>query len=90
MNPVVNKFLFPNPKPSYTKTQYENLLYIPRDYALFNKKPDNYKLEKEGIPCLYFQSQVQNSTYILYSHGNACDLGNIHKDLVRFSNNFYV
>ena len=55
------------------------------------------KIESDAIPCLFFPSPSKNSNvldinnqYLLYSHGNACDLGHIHKDMVRFAKNFKV
>jgi hypothetical protein len=88
MNPV-NKFLLPNPKPSYLKNEFENLCYIPRNFADFKK---NGLDVEESIPCLYYPSEkaLLCTNYILYSHGNACDLGHIKKDLVRYAKNFNV
>lgn len=72
MGNAINSLLFPAPEASYSVDSFpDNLLLIPRP-------PSSHLVDK--IPCLYFPHHA-GSHLLIYSHGNACDLGVIAREL---------
>jgi len=66
---IYNTILFPVPKPSYTSLDIgSELVMIPRNFYI-DGSDQNHR-----IPCLWITNQ-KYQYYLLYSHGNACDLG---------------
>lgn len=60
---VARSYIFPIPKCSYTD-EWDNFVKIPH---------------KDGfIPAFYFQCQSKDLTTIIYSHGNAEDIGHCY------------
>ncbi|CAF0763104.1 unnamed protein product [Adineta ricciae] len=80
---LLNKFLFPAPKPStYTLTSHANLFWIPA------KLPDELP-----VPCMFYSPSRSNKKIeylIIFCHGNGCDIGSMHYTLNEFCENLNV
>jgi len=81
---LLNKVLFPAPKPpTYTLTSHKhNLFWLPTDSI--NELP---------IPCMFYSPD--NSTekieyFIIFCHGNGCDIGSMQYTLSEFSRHLNV
>lgn len=81
MSSIIDKFIFPIPQKKYGEKCIKNLQY--------NKKISNYfwiKIyeDKISIPCIEFKQK--NATYsIIFSHGNATDIVQMHEYLQQIS-----
>lgn len=69
MGAVCSWFMFPAPRPTYTRESLP-LLWVPR--------------ETSPIPCLFVRAE-QAKHVVLYFHGNACDLGGIRASVEHYS-----
>jgi len=88
---LINKVLFRPPRPSYDKTSFPGqLLWIPRLY--FGDTPqtiDHMAVPKkeellQGHITAMFKESQSSSSYLIYCHGNACDVGEMNWELERF------
>jgi len=68
---VERQLLFTAPKPSYEHSS-EKLIWVPRREEQYR----NTKcLEKDVIPCMFFENPEDTHTVLVYLHGNGADLG---------------
>lgn len=79
MTAILNKFLFPIPKPAhYTSHTHKNhLLWLPPTSS-----------SDVPIPCMFYHPDNPNRKpefFIIFCHGNGCDLGSMHNTLTQFS-----
>lgn len=67
---VLEKFLFPAPNPSrYTLTSHrEHLLWLPSG---------KYSNETPAIPCMLYSPSQEARLFIIWCHGNGCDIGSM-------------
>ncbi|CAF0719185.1 unnamed protein product [Adineta ricciae] len=67
---LLEKILFPAPNPShYTLTSHEeHLLWIPSK---------NYSNETPAIPCMLYSPSHEARAFIIWCHGNGCDIGSM-------------
>ncbi|CAF0751405.1 unnamed protein product [Rotaria sordida] len=75
---VIEKFLFPAPNPShYTLTSHkEHLFWLPSD-SNSTKIP--------SIPCMLYSSSREVHFFIIWCHGNGCDIGSMDMTLTLLS-----
>jgi alpha-beta hydrolase superfamily lysophospholipase len=81
---LLNKFLFPAPKPPhYTATSHrQNLFWLPAD-----------SINDSPIPCMFYSPEYSNQRiehFIVFCHGNGCDIGSMQYTLSEFSKNLNV
>jgi fermentation-respiration switch protein FrsA (DUF1100 family) len=69
---ILEKILFPAPNPPhYTLTSHrENLFWIPSD---------EYSTETPSIPCMLYSPSRDARLFIIWCHGNGCDIGSMDK-----------
>jgi len=73
--------MFPAPKSTYTPDSFSNYLkWIPRDFSDY---------EDDKIPCLILLFEG-SPLWMIYSHGNACDIGDMFLDLQNYCVSFGV
>jgi len=67
---VLEKILFPAPNPPhYTLTSHkEHLLWLPSD---------KYSNETPAIPCMLYSPSQEARAFIIWCHGNGCDIGSM-------------
>jgi len=86
----MNKILFPAPHPTYDSQSFPGeLLWIPGPSQ--KKRTGGTSSEVVGsadsIPCL-FKAYKSSMTYIIYCHGNACDIGDMNYELGKYQEAF--
>jgi len=62
MGNVVASYVFAPPKPTYDETYPHQVTYLTTK-------------SKKMIPCYFMKSAKKTNTTIIYSHGNAADIG---------------
>lgn len=79
MSAIVRKILFPCPTPpDYSAESFpDDLIWVENKYS--------GESEKTFIPCAFLPSKGAKRL-VIYCHGNGCDLGTIHSELVRYRN----
>ncbi|CAF1248572.1 unnamed protein product [Adineta steineri] len=82
---MLNKFLFPAPKPpNYTLESHKhNLFWLPTDSTN----------ESSSIPCMFYSPEYSNREieyFMIFCHGNGCDIGSMHYTLSEFSRHLNV
>ncbi|CAF1308388.1 unnamed protein product, partial [Didymodactylos carnosus] len=76
MSFLTNQILFPAPTPpNYSLTSHPaHLIWIPQSDST------------PSIPCLYYpSSSPAASVFLIWTHGNGCDIGSMHETLVYYS-----
>ncbi|CAF2530152.1 unnamed protein product [Rotaria sp. Silwood2] len=75
---LLEKFLFPAPNPShYTLTSHaEHLFWLP---------PDSNSRKTSPIPCMLYSPPREAQFFIIWCHGNGCDIGSMDKTLTALS-----
>ena len=72
---LVNKFLYPAPKPPHYQcdSHPNNVIWVPRS-------------DRSGlaIPCMHIRNEGAKYL-VIYAHGNACDIGDMRPELQYFS-----
>ncbi|CAF2763424.1 unnamed protein product [Rotaria sp. Silwood2] len=65
---IIEKFLFPAPNPSnYTLTSHDDhLIWLPTEHGSF---------DIPKIPCMIYSPPRQANFFMIFSHGNGCDIG---------------
>jgi alpha-beta hydrolase superfamily lysophospholipase len=81
---LLNKFLFPAPKPPhYTSVSHRrNLFWLPADSST-----------DSPIPCMFYSPENSNRKiehFIIFCHGNGCDIGSMQYTLSEFSRHLNV
>ncbi|UJR26529.1 hypothetical protein I4U23_007852 [Adineta vaga] len=81
---LLNKFLFPAPKPpTYTfQSHRTNLFWLP-----------GRSTDELPIPCMFYspdRSQGKVDYFMIFCHGNGCDIGSIHYTLTEFCRNLHI
>jgi pimeloyl-ACP methyl ester carboxylesterase len=68
---ILEKFLFPAPNPpDYTLTSHgKHLFWLPSD---------RYSIETSSIPCMLYSPLREARFFIIWCHGNACDIGTMN------------
>ena len=69
---LIERFLFPVPNPPhYTLTSHsDQLIWIPIERGL---------LDRPKIPCMIYSPSRQAEFFMIFSHGNGCDIGTMHE-----------
>ena len=83
MGSIVSRKAFLPPPPSYSSTTFHssNILYLPQSSTGSTSSSSTF-----SVPVLYYPSSTPQSSYtILFSHGNAEDLGLIYPFLSQLS-----
>jgi len=79
--------MFPAPDSSYKKTDFpENLIWIPRNLNVLNSASD---IDEDSIPSIIITNQ-RCPWWLVYSHGNGCDVGHMLPDLYNYYSDFEV
>mmetsp|Transcript_5510 Transcript_5510/g.8154 ORF Transcript_5510/g.8154 Transcript_5510/m.8154 type:complete len:466 (+) Transcript_5510:68-1465(+) len=75
---LVNKFLYPAPKPPHYQcdSHPNHIIWIPRSD------------KKAAIPCLHLRSPGAKNL-IIYAHGNGCDIGDMKMELEYYSHSLH-
>jgi len=93
----MNSIVFPPHESSYGVSDFKEVIWIPRKLSQIKsiqegaKNSDKLKkqLLKDAIPCLYIP--FENSKYcLIYSHGNACDIGEMYPSFVNYAQTWQV
>ncbi len=69
----IESIAFPTPRPSYDAF-HNNLLFLPKD-----------KQGTSFVACMFYKSPTLSNKTLLYSHGNATDIGMVHEFLLKLS-----
>jgi len=78
---MINSIMFPAPKSTYSQDSFSNYLkWIPRDFQ---------DITDDKIPSLIVQYEG-SPLWMIYSHGNACDIGDMFQELQKYSESFGV
>eukprot|EP01103_Thecamoeba_quadrilineata_P012985 TRINITY_DN3477_c0_g1_i1.p1 TRINITY_DN3477_c0_g1~~TRINITY_DN3477_c0_g1_i1.p1 ORF type:complete len:268 (-),score=22.84 TRINITY_DN3477_c0_g1_i1:174-977(-) len=78
----MNKLVFPAPRSSYTPTTFAEQIWIP----ITEKGKPN---PRSSIPALYHPCP-SSKIFLIYSHGNGCDCGEMYEELKVYSEIFQV
>ncbi|UJR13149.1 hypothetical protein I4U23_000173 [Adineta vaga] len=75
---ILEKILFPAPSPShYTLASHkEHLLWLPSD---------KYSTETPAIPCMLYSPTREARAFIIWCHGNGCDIGSMDRTFTALS-----
>jgi predicted esterase len=81
---LLNKVLFPAPKPPHytSESHRNNLFWLPADLST-----------DSPIPCMFYYPQNLNKKieyFIIFCHGNGCDIGSMQYTLSEFSKHLNV
>jgi len=77
--------MFPTSLSSYTSSAFPGFLaWIPRKLKMLTKGNIN---TKDCIPCIIIQMK-SSPIWIIYSHGNGCDIGQMFDDLKEYAKDF--
>ncbi|GAB5373300.1 hypothetical protein AAMO2058_001739100, partial [Amorphochlora amoebiformis] len=76
----IRDLLFPAPKPpTYDSNSFpDDLIWVPH-----NVKDEGGNIKSAPIPCV-FLAYKGGKRLVIYCHGNGCDLGKIHDELLRY------
>jgi len=90
---VASKIIFPVPPPSYDFS-LPNLFRLPRKLDKINQfdeadYPTREAFLSDSIPCLHVQSE-HSKVWLIYSHGNACDIGHMRQHCKSYSKHWKV
>eukprot|EP01130_Rhizamoeba_saxonica_P012414 TRINITY_DN5233_c0_g1_i1.p1 TRINITY_DN5233_c0_g1~~TRINITY_DN5233_c0_g1_i1.p1 ORF type:complete len:299 (-),score=48.71 TRINITY_DN5233_c0_g1_i1:46-942(-) len=82
----MNSLVFPAPQSSYHRNSFDELILIPRKP---NHLDETASLHKSGIPALFIPYQGSNC-FMIYSHGNGCDIGQMYHDCLQYAEHFQM
>ena len=68
---IIEPFLFPAPNPShYTTTSHDDhLIWLPTEHG---------SSDAPKIPCMIYSPGDQANFFMIFAHGNGCDIGTMH------------
>uniref|UniRef100_A0A6B2LFS1 Serine aminopeptidase S33 domain-containing protein n=1 Tax=Arcella intermedia TaxID=1963864 RepID=A0A6B2LFS1_9EUKA len=92
----MDSIVFPSPEPTYRVDSFKELIWVPRKsiekiqlLLKDNDQKTKLKFFKNSIPCLYIPNK-QSNICLIYSHGNACDIGEMYESFLEYSLNWKV
>jgi len=87
----MNQAIFPAQPSSYTINDFTGeLFWVPRkDYNNDNIRNENISQTENSVPCL-IKRCPGSRVYLLYCHGNACDIGQMRSEMYLYASRFKV
>ncbi len=90
MNPLeipLGYIMFPAPTSSYDPGSFPGKLgWIPRDLKIFDSNVQS-DMPADSIPCIFI-TDPESDLWLVYSHGNGCDIGHMYQTMQLYAANF--